>query len=304
MNKILIWYWLCCFALWAGLAQGQDSNLGKLMPDFELKPVIAFQLWSTYTMGQEVFNVDIGQYRAVANRLNFQLRRSRLGVKGRFSQDLFFNITAAVDLVGRDLLAGTEAGGNNGASPKPRLWNAYLRWRIIPGKEQFNVVAGYFVPQIGRESMTSALRVNSMEKAWSQNYLRRHLAGTGPGRTLGMQLGGLVISEEGTLHWRYDIGIFNPAFRAYQGNSAGDRYAPLITGRLAAYFGDPESGKYTLGRRVNYFGKRQGLTLALAAAIQGDTRCVPREWGGGLGFPVESQKPAGGRRVDVPLAGW
>lgn len=248
-------------------AQENEFNFKKKLAQIEIKPVLAIQLWSSYTQGEEVFNSTLDRYEAVENRLNFQVRRTRLGFKGSINENLQFNLVSAIDLVGRDLLAGTEAGGNNGASPQLRLWNAFLQWRIKPKNERFNLIAGYFVPQIGRESITPALRSTSMEKSWSQNYLRRHLVGTGPGRAVGFNLGGLLKNA----HLVYNIGIFNPSFKAYEGNSVGRAYAPLIVGRLAFFAGESEADKYSIGHKVNYFGKRQGLTLAIAGAHQGTT---------------------------------
>jgi len=249
----------------------QPESWKDKMPDFEIQPVIGLQLWSSYTIGQEIYDERTGQYNAVDNRLNFQLRRSRLGFKGQVYKNLKFNLTTAFDLVGRDVLSGSEAGSNNGGSPKLRLWNAYLQWKIIPGSEKLNLATGYFPVQIGRESITSALRSPSMEKSWSQNYLRRHLVGIGPGRAFGANFGGLFLNDSGNIHWGYDLGIFNPAFRDYNNNSVGDDYSPLLSGRLAVYIGDPESGKYSIGHKINYFGKRHGLTIAVAGAHQGES---------------------------------
>ena len=263
-------------------AQNEGAHFASKLPALQVRPVINLQLWSTYTVGQKIYSVNNGRYVNVQDRLNFQLRRSRLGVKGRVSENISFNLTAAIDLVGRDLLSGTEAGSNNGASPGLRLWNGYLRWRVFPEKEGLNVVAGYFVPQIGRESMTSAFRSTSLEKSWSQNYLRRHLTGTGPGRSVGFQLGGILIDKTRFVNWGYNVAVFNPAYRAYGGNSAGEQSAALFVARLETFLGEPESEKYTIGHKVNYFGKRRGLTLALAAARQGETDLYESSGAAGL----------------------
>ena len=210
---------LLCFAasLWAQQNSEQPEDWWK---QIKVKPTAVLQVWSTYTMGQQVYNETTGTYEQVGNRFNTQLRRSRFGMKGNAGQDLKFNLTLAVDLVGRDLLSGTEGGANNGGSPGPRLWNAYVLWRLVPKQEWLHLGIGYQVPQIGRESTTSAFRIPSMEKSWSQNYLRRHLVGTGPGRAMGVQLGGLLLPESGS-PWsgRYDIGIYNPPNTALGGNS-------------------------------------------------------------------------------------
>ena len=260
-------------SLWAiFLPQYANSqNWQKTLDDFKLKPSIGLQLWSSYTIGQEVYKEEHGNYEAVDNRLNFQIRRTRLGFSGQPYQNLGFKFTAALDLVGRDILSGTEAGANNGASPRFRLWNAWLHWKVKKTSESFNILTGYLPPQIGRESITSAMRSNSMEKSWSQNYLRRHLVGTGPGRAMGINVGGQMYKKGSKAGWGYDAGIFNPAFNGYGGNSVGKHYSPLITGRIALYLGSPESEKYTIGHKVNYMGKRRGLTLAVAGAHQGET---------------------------------
>lgn len=255
------------------LAIGQQSGTKPLkkLEGFEIKPTVGLQLWSSYTFGQEVYNEAADKYEPVDDRVNFQLRRTRIGFKGQAYENIKFNLTASIDLVGRDILAGTEAGANNGSSPLFRLWNAYVQWRAVPGSEKLNVVVGYIPPQIGRESITSALRSTSMEKSWSQNYLRRHVVGIGPGRAMGVNVGGLFLHEGGPVNWGYDLGVFTPDFTALGGNSVGRSFSPLVAGRLAAYIGDPESKSYTIGHKVNYFGKRKGLTLALAGTKQGTT---------------------------------
>jgi hypothetical protein len=247
-------------------AQTSATTPSALWKQVKIEPIAALQVWATYTMGAEVYRPDEAKYEQVDDRLNFQLRRSRFGFKGNVGDRVKFNFTVAADLVGRDLLAGTDGGANNGPSPQVRLWNAYVQWRLSRENEKSYLVAGYQIPQIGRESITSALRSSSMEKAWVQNYLRRHLVGTGPGRAVGLNLGGLFLKEK--LSWGYDIGVFNPSMQAYGNNSVGDVYSPLLTGRLVAYFGAPESKAYTTNHKLNYFGERRGLSLALAGAWQ------------------------------------
>lgn len=254
------------FTVVSANAQTSETSNPPLWKQVKVNPIAAMQVWTTYTMGAKVYRPDKAKYEAVDDRLNFQLRRSRFGFKGDVGDRVKFNFTVAADLVGRDVLAGTDGGANNGASPQVRLWNAYVQWRLSPESEKLYLVTGYQVPQIGRESITSALRSSSLEKAWVQNYLRRHLVGTGPGRAVGVNVGGLLLHEK--LSWGYDIGVFNPAMNANSGNSVGEVYSPLLTGRLVAYLGDPESKSYTTDHKLNYFGQRRGLSLALEGAWQ------------------------------------
>ena len=261
------------FLLFPAIVIGQTSPTFPVtkLDNYKLQFSLGLQLWGSYTIGQEIFNETNNEYEAVTDRLNFQLRRTRIALKGQAYPNLKFNFTAALDLVGRDVLAGTEAGANNGSSPQFRLWNAYVQWRILRHSEKLNIILGYLPPQIGRESITAALRSTSMEKSWSQNYLRRHLTGIGPGRAMGVNVGGLLINNKGKISLGYDLGIFNPAFESYGGNSVGNNYSPLLVGRLAVYLGDKESKSYSISHKVNYFGKRNGLTLAIAGATQGKT---------------------------------
>ena len=262
------------FLLFPFMLLGQDdkdTHWSKQLKRFKIEPIINWQLWNSYSFGAEIYNENNGAYERVDSRWNAQLRRSRFGVKGQPYKNLKFNMTAALDLVGKDLLSGTQGGGNNGASPSFRIWNAYLEWKVMDANDALHLTIGYMAPQFSRESITSAFRVSSMEKSWSQNYLRRQLIGTGPGRAAGANIGGLFVNAAAKFGWSYDLGIFNPAFHAENGNSAGDKFFPLLAGRTALYIGDPESKNYRLSHKTNYMGKRKGLSLALSGAFQGET---------------------------------
>ncbi|MFT5384268.1 MAG: hypothetical protein ACI8VT_003417 [Saprospiraceae bacterium] len=253
-------------------AQNKDKNTwAEKIKDFKIEPVIGLQLWSTYTFGTEVYDAETGKYQAVDNRMDTHIRRTRLGVKGQPYPNLKFVFISSLDLVGKDILAGTEGGGNNGSSPSFRIWNAFIQWKVFTKNDGLHITTGYLPPQIGRESITAALRVTSMEKSWSQNYLRRQLVGTGPGRAVGINAGGLFLNKNKNVGVSYDAGIFNPVFESLGGNSTGGKSSVLVSGRIVFHFGEPEFEKYTISRKVNYFGKRKGLSIALAAAQQGET---------------------------------
>ncbi len=272
MNRHIVFILVLALAGLELHGQSDTSGFSRKLAQYKIQTSVGLQLWATYTSGMEVYNAETRQYDAAGNRLNTQIRRTRLAVKGQPFENLSFNFTAALDLVGKDLLSATEAGGNNGSSPAFRVWNAFVQWRLIPKKEYANLVAGYQIVPLGRESITSALRSTSMEKSWSQNYLRRHLTGIGPGRAMGINLGGLFLNhQQSNIHFEYNVGVFNPVFEAYNGNSTGLRSSPLLAGRAVIHVGDPESAKYSMSHKINYFGKRKGLSLGIAAAEQGQT---------------------------------
>lgn len=267
---LLLWLLLLSQAALAQELQHSTGAWLKKLERFRIQPSLNLQFWSTYSMDTKLYDAETQRYERVDNRFNTQLRRMRLTLKGEPYENLQVGITISADLVGRDVLTATEAGSNNGDSPQFRLLNTYLQWRLIPKQEKLNAVIGYILPQIGRESTTAASSSTSMEKAWSQNYLRRHVTGLSPGRALGINVGGIWLGER-KVHWGYDLGVFNPVVEGFGGNSTGRYYAPLWVGRLALALGDPEMKKYATVRKINFYSARKGITLAVSAAQQGRT---------------------------------
>ncbi len=177
----------------------------------------------------------------------------------------------AYDLIGRDALTGTVGGTNNASVPDLGIWDAFLEWRLIPKSERLFLVGGYFRPQYSRESITGAWAVPSIEKSMSQNYLRRHLTGSGPGRATGLNLGGLFLEEGRQFALNYNVGVFTPQYLSRNGITTGNRFSPVWAGRLALSFGDPEWERYALNYNLNFYNGRKGVTFALNGAWQGQT---------------------------------
>ncbi|HMO40321.1 MAG TPA: porin [Saprospiraceae bacterium] len=233
----------------------------------KIEPFLMLQLWSSYSIGQTLFDAEKAQYEPVDDRFNIMLRRARIGFRAQPYEGLEFTVVTAYDMIGRDIHSALVGEPNNGAIPKLGIWDAYLQWSVHKNSEAFNIVAGYFRPQLSRESITSGWSVNSMEKSMSQNYIRKHLVGTGVGRAAGLNVGGLLLHHK----INYNIGIFNPVFHSNNGNSTGVHYAPLLSGRVAVNIGEPEMNRYKVAYDINYFNERHGLTLAAGAAWQGRT---------------------------------
>ena len=269
--KLLLLIWFLSMATSSLWSQTDSLDKKDWWQQIRIQPVATLQVWSSYTTGQQLYNESRETYEQVSNRLNFQLRRSRLGLKGSVGDRMKFNLLVAADLVGRDVLASTEGGANNGSWPRLRLWNAYALWRLIPQREILHLSIGFQVPQLGRVSTASAFRTPSMEKPWSQNYLRRHLVGTGPGRSIGIQFGGLILANESSSKWsgRYDIGLFNPAMNTLGGNSIGRQASPLLSMRYRLSYGDVESTSYKLTTPITFQGQRWGASLSTSGAWQG-----------------------------------
>ncbi len=270
MKKITYLFFILLLAASVG-AQSDFEHWLKKKDKLNIEPFMMVQLWSSYTTDMEVYNEGIEQYEAVDSRLNVLLRRARLGFRAQPYEGLKFTLVGAYDLVGRDALSGLSGGANNGSLPEFGIWDAFLQWKISKKSEAFHLVGGYFRPQLGRESITSGWSVNSMEKSMSQNYIREHLVGTGPGRAVGLNLGGLLLPDDGEIGLNYNIGIFNPHTLANNGNSVGAEFAPLFVGRAVLYLGDPEMNNYKIAYDINYYGQRKGLSLGFGGSWQGRT---------------------------------
>jgi hypothetical protein len=226
------------------------------------------QMWGLYTTDMEKYDASTGRYEAVDDRLNLLIRRARFVVSGTPWTRLKYTVVFHYDQIGRDILSG-GVGGPNKADPNVGIWDAFFQYRLS-GSDALHLTFGWFRPQVQRESITSGWTTTSFEKAMSQNYVRNHLVGTGPGRAMGVNLGGQV--GHGSLHLLYNGGLFNPVSTAYAGASAGDTYAALLTGRLSLSIGDPEMPKgYGISYDINQFGRRKGLSLDWNLARQGET---------------------------------
>lgn len=262
------------FMLLSGvLLRGQTvfENWLKPKEGRKIEPFMMVQLWGNYTFDQEVYDEELGAYTTAEDRWNVLLRRARLGFRAEPYPNLKFTLVGAYDLVGRDLLSGLSGGSNNGSLPEFGIWDAFFQWRIKAESEAIHLTGGYFRPQFGRESITSGWSVNSMEKSMSQNYIRKHLVGTGPGRAVGLNLGGLLWEEGANFGFNYNIGVFNPVNLAFGGNSGGLASSPLVVARGVFNFGDPEMKRYKIGYDINYYNQRRGLSLGVAGAWQGAT---------------------------------
>ena len=225
------------------------------------------QMWSSYTMNGQVFDPTLQTYQTVDNRFNLWFRRAIVGFKAEPFPGLRFKLMTAYDGLGKDLYAGANGSVNNSALANIGILEAYAQWQIWPGHETFHLTAGYFRPQIGRESMTSSWGVSSMDRALNYTYLRKQLTGNGFGRTTGINLGGLIQYPGHDVSFEYGLGLFTPQFGGENGSSMA--YAPLLTARAAISFGDPEMETYQVYRKVNFLSARRGLTLAANGAWQG-----------------------------------
>ncbi len=88
-------------------------------------------------------------------------------------------------------------GGTASARQEVSLSDLQIRYQLSEGKEWLYLTSGFFRPQLGRESITSAWSVNSFEKAISQSYVRSYLVNAGHGRAPRFNLGGITTLKTG-----------------------------------------------------------------------------------------------------------
>lgn len=264
--------YVLCFFFISNIINGQpEKQLGvsEKLEKINFKAQIGFQIWSTYTFGQERYDETVQNYKSQPNIWNNQLRRSRLGFSAKPFDFLSIKFTISLDLVGADNNAATQ-GGKSNTSRQFQLWNMYLRFSPWVNSDLFDITIGYQPPQVSRESIVAALRSTSFDKSWSQNYLRKHLVGTGNGRTMGINIGGQQTLNS-SYSWSYDVGIYNTPNLITEITNNDVPINPLFTGRFVIYIGDPESKKHSTSHKVNYFGQRTGLSLGYSVAYQGET---------------------------------
>lgn len=273
---------LVLLALWLGISgwisplraqtETQEAPLNEMWlkkkEDFKFDIRMMVQLWSLYSTGQEVYNEDTEAYEAVDDRFNTNLRRARMIIRGQPYPRLKYSLVMFYDLAGRDLLSAS-IGGNNPAQPNFGLWDGFFQYQLSKNSQAAFLTGGWFRPQLQRESITSGWSVNSFEKSMSQNYVRRHLVGTSPGRAAGLNFGGILQGQQIGLN--YNLGVFNPLLTSPLGRTVGRNFAPLLSGRAVLYLGDPELKQYEIGYETNYYNKRKGVSVDFNAAYQGQT---------------------------------
>ncbi len=237
-------------------------------PDLKISPFIQLQAWGVRSLERSTQLDTDPNLDSAEQRTNFYLRRGRFGFRGKPYENLSFMLSLYYDNTGHDSMGATR-GGTNPASSGPTtvgVWDSYLTWKVSEN-DLFHITAGYFTPQISRESMTSPFRISSFEQAPSQSYVRRSVIGRSYGRSTGINFGGLKHNDGFGIN--YNVGVFNKNTTGKDKNeSQGDDNSLVYVGRMAATFGDEEMKKYGLGYQTNYFGRRNGLTLALNGSTQ------------------------------------
>jgi hypothetical protein len=243
-----------------------------------VQPVASLQFWSTYTMGEKAQLVDGGPMEAMQDRLNFMVRRARIGFKGKPYKKLSYAVMIQYDNMGKDRFSGVRGSTNTG---QLGILDVYATWRISKS-DLASVTVGYFHPQISRECVTGDLLVNSFDKAPTQGYIRQHITGKSYGRATGVNLGGLTNKHLVTIE--YNVGIFNNNTTSEEFTETSGRYwSPLLVDRVTFTIGDTERKSYAINYDANnYYSKRKGVTVGVNSSMQSKTDLFTSNYAGGF----------------------
>lgn len=201
------------------------------------------------------------------NRLDFYLRRTRIGLKGSAYPKLDFLTSFAYDNLGKDPFSGTIGSGQKLEMAEFRVWDAYFLYHL--DSTWANISFGLQRPVVSREYNNPYTGVPSLEVASTYYYLRDHLTTRPTAREVGVNIGGQYADSNRIWGVVYNAGIFDAA-QEKSSELAGSRcWSPLVTGRLGVSLGQPESRYHKLSYDLNAFGKRKGCTIAGYAAYQG-----------------------------------
>jgi hypothetical protein len=222
----------------------------------ELTITQAVQAWDVVSFRMNGSSAD--------TRNDIYLRRGRFGLEGKLRSNVSFNLSVAYDGIGKDSYTPTSGSANAGDNRDLFIWDASWIWSHSP---EFNIVFGYFRPQVGREQMGSEFYVLSFDKSLADGLPRLHLLGRSTGRETGVNVGGLLLRDGWSLN--YNAGMFDPSSSTIIGT--GRKWSPLLTGRLALSVGDPEMTQYKISYGQGGYGKRNGATIGVNAARQGAT---------------------------------
>ncbi|NPA13174.1 MAG: hypothetical protein GXO45_04210 [Aquificae bacterium] len=224
-------------------------NFSQAKPPFGIKPVVMGQLWTVYPV--DIKGVD------KPHKIDTYIRRGRFGVKGDF-----FKIILSYDNYKKDKLDPVDLARGSVSYSTPdyrlQLWDAYIQVK--------GFTAGYFRPQVGKESITSGFKVVSLEKALTNSYVRRHITGK-PDWYMGdtSTNGRLVGVNYGWASGRFkvDTGVFD-------GYNFSDGHLKFLLFAFRGVFrgGDFVNEGYSISHTQTYLGRKNGYKVGFYSAFQ------------------------------------
>ena len=145
----------------------------------------------TITQAVQVWDVASFQMSApdsIEKRNDLFLRRGRIGLEGKLSEAMAFNLSLAYDGIGKDPYTPTSGSPNTPDNRDVFIWDASWMWSSSP---ELNLTFGYFRPQAGKEHISSEFYVISFDKSLPDVQTRQHLLARSTGREMGANVGPL-----------------------------------------------------------------------------------------------------------------
>jgi hypothetical protein len=212
-----------------------------------------------------------------AKRLDFYLRRARIGLRGQVRPRLDYLFSFAFDNLGKDPYTGTIGTGQKLENTEFRVWDAYFMYHL--DTTWANVSFGLQRPVVSREYTSPYTGVTSLEYALTFYYLRDHLTTRPSARETGINIGGQYADSNRIWGVVYDAGVFDATQEKTSDLTGSAYWSPLVTGRLGVSIGQPESQYHKLSYDLNAFGKRKGVTISGYTTWQGrtDEKCDPKD---------------------------
>lgn len=222
-----------------------------------IQPYLNMQFWNSYSEGIEVNGVSAPS-RAVS-----YFRRGRAGLKGKFTEQISFDLMVNFDYLGKDPNLSSKGKVNTGDFS---IWSAYATWQALPKSQRLMITGGTFLPHMSRESVTSPWTTSSLDKGETSCYLRQFATGKTNGVCPGINVGGLGAVGKNQL-------LYNVAYVNRQDATSimTKKWSPVVLGHVIYNIGDKEwlSYKYTLPG--NSLKKQKLLSLGLGFSNQGAT---------------------------------
>ena len=170
------------------------SSFALKTPNFAFQPFAQVQAWATYSRDRQAQLDATPQLETVEDRANFFFRRARIGIRGVPYQRLNYTLSFFYDNLGHDSLSNTRNATNPATGTGANLgrandvtrsgatvgvWDAFLTWKLSETSDLAHVTAGYFRPQISRESLTPAFSVSSLKKRSLRTTFAKPSSGAG-----------------------------------------------------------------------------------------------------------------------------
>lgn len=219
-----------------------------------IDPFFNFQLWGTDQNYQSTEHM--------IHQSHIMFRRGRFGVNSKLGDRWKMQLQIAMDGLG----IGTTDTTNQSVLYRNdfSVWSIQAQYRVFDGSEALFINAGYMLPYLSRESITSPWSVASLDKMRSSVALRYFVTGKANGISPGITLGGLVANKK----LFYGASFMPNTF--YVADQPEKQSVLLMGHALYSLFGN-EFDHYQYVIPDNAYKQNFGITLGVGGSYQGNS---------------------------------